>query len=673
MNIKIFRSFKGSFKDFINYAKNHKILVQPENRVDGIIYTLSGWGLIALGSVAFQNSINEIPNQANFLIQFLSGTVFLFLIGLFKGIKFFKIEDLSSHIRKTRGDVPHLSSHERIGLIISRSVIAILGYELYALSRVYTTSVDNSSLFGADALAYAILISCFIKEKFTKIQWLGILITSIGIAAIFFLESITIGPLNALPGLLEGFTASFALAAIVLVNSVLIQHDPPLRVAFYQCLIGFIIFLIINIFFAPSNFHIFINILNNPVLLSEFIYSAITGLLYGVALLYFFRAFLFAEPLIIAALSYSLSIFFDFANFIINKEVPSLVNIGISIIITIGCGILIYYEYSSDRKRIKHNSNGAYYVPNLFEKMLSVKEFFKNKSIEWTEYMSEMHEYNKLLFGFSDRLENTPIDKIEIGRKKITFTIEKPEIKIITDGACRSAPFEILNFGYYEKEESIIYKLIKNGDCILDIGAHIGWFSLNFALRFPKSQIYSFEPILDTFLVLEENIRLNNIKNAHLFNHGFSETERISEYFYFRGGSALASEKNLLDYRNTDKKKVILKVIDQVLPSIGVNSIDFLKCDVEGSELFVLRGARQSISHFLPIIYIELYEPWCRKFHYSANDVNLFLIELGYSCFSLRNGNFVHVDTISEEDEGYNYFFLHKGKHKSIISKYETH
>ncbi|MBI2742625.1 MAG: FkbM family methyltransferase [Chlamydiales bacterium] len=664
-----FRSIKRPFADFVNYSRNHKILVQAENRIDGILYTLVGWGLISLATIAFQNTEESMPSRVNFLIQFLSGGLFLFFLGIFKGFSFFKVRELAE-TQKMRGEVPYLSAKERVGLIVVRSVIAVLGYEFYSLARVFTTTVDNSAVFGADALAYACLIFLVLGVKLNRKQWIGVWITTIGIVATYIISSFAVGPVAALPGLLEGLGSSLALATIILVNSVLIQHDPPLRVAFYQCVIGAIIFAFISLIFSPNDFSILKQLFFDESGLRIVSYLAMSGICYAIALLFFFRAFLFTEPLVIASLSYSLAVFLFASDFLINKQYPKMIDVLLSAIVSCGCYILIKCEYSHDKIRTKISSYGAQYIPNLLEKMFTVSELFKSKSIEWTEYMSRMHEYNKLLFGFSKRIEKTEINNIAISSDAVIFAFQNPPLKMITDGACRSAPFEILNFGKYEIEEALIFDIIADGDCIFDIGSHIGWFSLNFAYKFPNSTVYAFEPISETFEILEKNIKINDLKNIKYFNFGFSSSERESEFFYFKGGSVLSSEKNLIDHKKTETKKVLLKTIDKFTEDHKIQRLDFIKCDVEGNEFSVLKGAQAAIALFLPIIYIEIYEPWCKKFDYSGNDIIRYLGEYGYECFFVENARLVKTNIVLENSDNYNYFFLHRLKHANIVLKF---
>lgn len=315
-------------------------------------------------------------------------------------------------------------------------------------------------------------------------------------------------------------------------------------------------------------------------------------------------------------------------------------------------------------------SQVAYYHSTLTQKMDEICTLFRENIISWHEYMSRIHEFNKLLFGFSLRIKSSIIEAIEITRNSILFRFSEPKIQMYTDGACRSAPFEIMNFGHYEPEEPLVYSMIQDGYSIFDIGAHIGWFSINFAVRYPNSKIFSFEPIKDTFEILLKNLEINNIKNINYFNYGFCEHQRDANFYYFKGGSVLASEQNLIDKDNVVSKNVHLKRLDEVVKDLKLSTLDFFKCDVEGSELFVIKGGISTIARFKPIIYIELYPPWCTKFGYSTSDVLDILAEYGYRCFWQKNGQLIETAVIDESLDVYNFFFLETTKHQEIIKKY---
>lgn len=282
-----------------------------------------------------------------------------------------------------------------------------------------------------------------------------------------------------------------------------------------------------------------------------------------------------------------------------------------------------------------------------------------------------MQSFNKILFYLSKRLKNTDIHKIEIQDDLLLFTTRKDHIKLAFNGLDRrGVPFDMLNFDYYEKEdEEILFSLLKKNAVILDIGANIGWYSLLFSKRLAQSKIYAFEPIQDTYKNLVTNINLNKSSNIFSFNLGLSEKKGSLTYYYFPEGSVLASEKNLINCPKAKQVTCQVDALDAFILTQKLDQLDFIKCDVEGAELSVIKGGLASIKKFLPILFIELFERWTLQFNYHPNDVIDLLKTIGYKCFLANKGSLDSCPIYKEtEEERLNFFFLHFLKHRDLIN-----
>lgn len=156
--------------------------------------------------------------------------------------------------------------------------------------------------------------------------------------------------------------------------------------------------------------------------------------------------------------------------------------------------------------------------------------------------------------------------------------------------------------------------VVNEGDCIFDVGANIGLFSL-FINRLQKNvKIYAFEPIKPTFSTLKSNIILHSLDNVSLFNYGLSSENNPNKIFTFypnmagnsttKPGDTLAkvddfsqlenSEKieNLFEHLFTELQQVKCPVrkLSCVIDELEIQAIDLLKIDVEGEEYEVLQG-----------------------------------------------------------------------------------
>jgi len=145
------------------------------------------------------------------------------------------------------------------------------------------------------------------------------------------------------------------------------------------------------------------------------------------------------------------------------------------------------------------------------------------------------------------------------------------------------------------------YKAIRN---CLDIGANIGLASLIMAELIPSGTILSFEPNPNTFEYLQENISKN---------HGWAQ---ISPQLLALGNSS-GTIKFFCDESMSHAAHISVdgtgvdveqKTIDDFLAGVSVGNVDFIKIDVEGFELPVLQGARNTLLRHRPSILLEFNE-----------------------------------------------------------------
>ena len=297
----------------------------------------------------------------------------------------------------------------------------------------------------------------------------------------------------------------------------------------------------------------------------------------------------------------------------------------------------------------------------LREKLQALNERYHSGNLDKYEYIREKHEFNKILLDYPAMIRGSSISSIKISPDSIVFSFDKPvKMELETDEGARSATFEVLNFGAYEPEdENIVFKLLQPSSTILDIGAHIGWYAVTLGKMFPKSQIYAFEPIPATWQVLQRNLERNGLRNVLAMNVGCAQKEQEKELYYFKGGSALASIENLINHDRAIKIQCLLKPLDILVKELLIEKVDFIKCDAEGSELFVLQGAQEIINQYKPILFMEIYHEWCQKCGYSPSDIALLLQSWGYKSFQGINGKLQEVHQITGYDKDrYNYFFI---------------
>lgn len=156
----------------------------------------------------------------------------------------------------------------------------------------------------------------------------------------------------------------------------------------------------------------------------------------------------------------------------------------------------------------------------------------------------------------------------------------------------------ILMKEFYERETlEYMRQYIPQDAVILDIGANIGNHTVFYG-KIMNARVYAFEPQKDVFQTLNKNIILNSLDNVSAFNFGLGE--RNSKASLGRtldhncgGASIVESNSGELEIKTLDSLNIPEK-------------IDFMKIDVEGAELSVLKGALQKIKADRPIIIMEV-------------------------------------------------------------------
>jgi FkbM family methyltransferase len=303
------------------------------------------------------------------------------------------------------------------------------------------------------------------------------------------------------------------------------------------------------------------------------------------------------------------------------------------------------------------------------------KSRFKTGQFNKVEFIDNMHEFYKILFDFSNNLDETEISKIEIQDQAVIFTSRTTEhhpgnVRFYTDLIDkRSTPLEAFNFDQYEKEDSeILYKLVNDNSVIFDIGANIGWYSIHLAKKLPSSQIHSFEPIPETFNKLKKNKELNDSANIILNNFALSDSKKILSFYYSPLQTGASSSVNITGNSEMVKLECQTNTIDIYVAENKINKLDFIKCDVEGAEFFVYKGGIETIRRFTPIVFTEMLRKWAAKFDYHPNDIINFYNQFGYNCYASENGKLKIIHKVIEETEETNFFFLHPDKHKDTIN-----
>ena len=151
--------------------------------------------------------------------------------------------------------------------------------------------------------------------------------------------------------------------------------------------------------------------------------------------------------------------------------------------------------------------------------------------------------------------------------------------------------------GFFEGDLlEAVRPLIAPGGVIVDAGANIGNHTVFFAMFCGAAEVIAFEPMRRTFEVLDRNIHLNDLRNVRAVNQALGEAPGSAALAYYAGSNMGGTTLEMAggDYPVT------------TIDALELPRLDFLKVDVEGNHVPVLRGAARTLARCRPTIWVEL-------------------------------------------------------------------
>jgi FkbM family methyltransferase len=210
-----------------------------------------------------------------------------------------------------------------------------------------------------------------------------------------------------------------------------------------------------------------------------------------------------------------------------------------------------------------------------------------------------------------------------------------------------------------ELDAQALPRFVKPGDFVIDVGAFVGFYSQRLSkLVGPTGAVWSFEPMPQTFQILESSVRSLGLTNVRLLPYAVSDRERSAamEIPRYRGGGESFWDAKIVEEGSSQSFRrftIATKTLDSLL--VGTDRpVKFIKIDAEYHELQAMRGAVESFRRWHPIIQVETLEPSDEPgtdFHAMLE----LLGGLGYSPYRF-DGKTFHLRQRGEREQ--NLFFL---------------
>jgi len=187
------------------------------------------------------------------------------------------------------------------------------------------------------------------------------------------------------------------------------------------------------------------------------------------------------------------------------------------------------------------------------------------------------------------------------------------------------------------RETRLIVRALAGARAFADVGANLGWYTCVAAAHLPEGTVHAFEMDAGNFAALEANVKRNGFTNVVARHAAVSDRAGTAKYrrppadahgalFKLDAGAGGAGELVSVETVALDDY-----FADRVPP-------DVVKLDVEGAELFVLRGMRRLLESHAPRLFLEIHPGGLASFGHSPAEVADFLHARGYALEDLDTG-----------------------------------
>ncbi len=208
---------------------------------------------------------------------------------------------------------------------------------------------------------------------------------------------------------------------------------------------------------------------------------------------------------------------------------------------------------------------------------------------------------------------------------------------------------QLVRYGAHAGSElGMLLQLLRPGDTVVDIGAHIGTFAIPMGRTVgPTGRVICFEPSSESHALLEMNIELNGLITTMLTRAMAVGAEEA--HWQTVTSQANNTGATFLE-RSTDPDATLSITLDAWLArNADIQDLHLLKIDTEGMELQVLQGAMATLAERQPIVYAEIAPEQLARFDASPTAIETLLGDLGYAFYrnaGRRHGRTAEIDLL---------------------------
>ncbi|NOR85320.1 FkbM family methyltransferase [archaeon] len=189
---------------------------------------------------------------------------------------------------------------------------------------------------------------------------------------------------------------------------------------------------------------------------------------------------------------------------------------------------------------------------------------------------------------------------------KLPFGKKQFKIYGNDDDVSSFIPLQI-NGTYEPGTMRVLKKIIKPTDICIDIGGNIGMISIPLGFLAKRGHVYAFEPESNNYQNFMDSIAENKSYNVEVFCCGISDNREVRTLTYEMDKLACnhMTDTNFVN-PECETKDALFITLDEFIIERSLDTINFIKIDVEGAEVKILRAIKQSILKFKPTLIVEV-------------------------------------------------------------------
>ena len=292
--------------------------------------------------------------------------------------------------------------------------------------------------------------------------------------------------------------------------------------------------------------------------------------------------------------------------------------------------------------------------------LCGLRDAYEQGDLNREQFWQTMRDQHRRLAAYPPLLGKSEVAAIRVTDAGLTVELDSG-LKFFWNPENLREPVSVaVNHGTYEPFEGrLLARCAERASLAVDAGANIGWHAIRMAANMTCGRVVAYEPVGETAAMLHANIALNGLADRiTVVCGGLADRAGSGELFLPSDtGHVGASLRNLHPDEAASRVVVRLSTLDEAFPADASESLDLLKCDVEGAELSVLQGGRAVIERHRPVLFLELLRKWSSAFGYHPNEVIEWTRTFGYECWAAGTERLRRCEVIDDSTSETNFLF----------------